>query len=195
MADTSSQRQSYGATGSSAPAGGDRQRTKSKGPAGASGGATSSSASKQPEQPVTKVEPKVWLASERTFFSWIRVALLLGSFALALFNGGDKIGSRMGMVYAIISIVMIVYAWYMHIRRSNRIRAAYAGNFDEPYGPVGVCVLLFAAVLANFIVRVKSHNGKMKPPKSPWLAAYMSYFMKLQDPASTSISYYDYDDI
>lgn len=58
MADTSSSRQSYGATGSSAPAGGDRQRTRSKGPAGAS------STSNKPEQPVTKVEPKVWLASE-----------------------------------------------------------------------------------------------------------------------------------
>lgn len=47
------------------------------------------------------------LSGERTFFSWLRVALLLGSFALALFNGGDKIGSRMGMVYAIISMGMV----------------------------------------------------------------------------------------
>lgn len=52
---------------------------------------------------------------ERTFFSWLRVALLLGSFALALFNGGDKIGSRMGMVYAIISMGMV------SIRKQERI--------------------------------------------------------------------------
>lgn len=50
---------------------------------------------------------QVFLASERTFFSWLRVALLLGSFALALFNGGDKIGRQMGIVYALISILAV----------------------------------------------------------------------------------------
>lgn len=63
---------------------------------------------------------------------------------------------------------------------------------DELYGPVFVCVLLFAAVLANFVIRIKSHNGKMKPPKSPWLAAYMSYFLELQDPSDTTINFNDY---
>lgn len=63
---------------------------------------------------------------------------------------------------------------------------------DELYGPVLVCVLLFAAVLANFIIRIKSHNGKMKPPKSPWLATYMSYFLEMQDPSNDTINYNDY---
>jgi hypothetical protein len=63
---------------------------------------------------------------------------------------------------------------------------------DELYGPVFVCVLLFAAVLANFIIRVKSHNGKMKPPKSPWLAAYMGYFLEMQDPSNNTLNYNDY---
>lgn len=50
---------------------------------------------------------QVFLASERTFFSWLRVSLLLGSFALALFNGGDNIGRYMGVVYAIISMLAV----------------------------------------------------------------------------------------
>lgn len=48
---------------------------------------------------------------------------------------------------------------------------------DELYGPTAICILLFAAVLANFVIRVKHHNGKMKTPKSPWLAAYLNLFV------------------
>jgi hypothetical protein len=54
------------------------------------------------------------------------------------------------------------------------------------YGPTIICVLLFAAVLANFILRVKHHNGKMKTPKSPWLAAYLNLFVDMQDPSSSA---------
>ncbi|CAD6567153.1 MAG: hypothetical protein CYPHOPRED_001461 [Cyphobasidiales sp. Tagirdzhanova-0007] len=151
-------------------------------------GATSSDAappSKQTAPPVTKVEPKVFLASERTFFSWLRVSLLLGSFALALFNGGDKLGRSMGLVYAVISLASVAYSWAMFQRRSHRIRTTYAGNHDELYGPVIICVLLFAAVLANFILRIKHHDGKLKSPKSPWLAAYLNLFIDMQEPSSS----------
>jgi hypothetical protein len=42
---------------------------------------------------------------------------------------------------------------------------------DEMYGPLIVCFLIFAAVLANFIIRVK-HREELRDhrsPKSPWL--------------------------
>jgi hypothetical protein len=64
---------------------------------------------------------------------------------------------------------------------------------DELFGPMAICILLFAAVLANFIIRIRSHNGKMKAPKSPWLAAYMSYFLKLQDPSVDTGSHITFD--
>lgn len=75
----------------------------------------------------------------------------------------------------------------MFQRRSHRIRTTYAGHFDELYGPIAICVLLFAAVLANFIIRVKHHNGKMKTPKSPWLANTMSYIIDFEKPAEARI--------
>lgn len=65
----------------------------------------------------TKIEPKVWLASERTLLSWFRVALLLSSFALALFNSASDrdTGTRaMGVVYAVLALGMLGYAWCMH---------------------------------------------------------------------------------
>jgi uncharacterized membrane protein YidH (DUF202 family) len=72
----------------------------------------------------------VWLASERTFLNWLRVSVLVSSFALALFNaaGNDWVTKGMGMVYAALSIGMLGYAWAMQERRRMRILTRYGGH-------------------------------------------------------------------
>ncbi|ORY84638.1 hypothetical protein BCR35DRAFT_278003 [Leucosporidium creatinivorum] len=122
----------------------------------------------------TKIEPKVWLASERTFLNWLRVALLLSSFALALFNSAsthDHVAKWMGFSYAVIAVGMIGYAWIMQNRRRHRIVTRYGGHHDEIYGPVVVVGLIFLAVLVNFILRVKQRETlRHHPtPKNPWI--------------------------
>ncbi|KAI5478204.1 vacuolar transporter chaperone 2 [Pseudohyphozyma bogoriensis] len=122
----------------------------------------------------TKIEPKVWLASERTFLNYLRVALLLSSFALALFNSApkkDSIATWMGFSYAVIAIGMVGYAFYMMQLRRKRIIERFAGHHDDVYGPVFICVCLFAAVLVNFILRVNQRETmRNKPsPKNPWI--------------------------
>lgn len=106
----------YGATSSSSQSAALRTSTSSR-PGGAGTGGRSSESGIQrsneqkqasaPPASASKVEPKVFLASERTFFSWIRVALLLGSFGLALFNSGDATGRAMGLTYAGISLLAV----------------------------------------------------------------------------------------
>lgn len=130
----------------------------------------------------SKIEPKVFLASERTFLNWLRVSLLLSSFALTLFNTspvGDWVGKGMGLVYIALAFAMGAYAWKMQERRRERIITRYAGHHgkssscscskntpkratdhpildktDEIYGPVVLCAAVFGAVLLNFILRV-----------------------------------------
>ncbi|GAA6010044.1 hypothetical protein JCM10207_007533 [Rhodosporidiobolus poonsookiae] len=139
----------------------------------------------------SKIEPKVWLASERTLLSWFRVSLLLSSFALALFNsaGEHDAGSRwMGVLYVTIACGMLLYAWTMHRVRRYRIVMRYPGHHDEPYGPVIVCALIFVAVLANFIIRVK-HREDMREhpsPKNPWATTIdlVRVGLNLQQPVS-----------
>lgn len=83
---------------------------------------------------------QVWLASERTFLNWLRVALLLSSFALALFNSAsthDHVAKWMGFSYALIAIGMIGYAWAMQNRRRHRIVTRYGGHHGEPSFDVG----------------------------------------------------------
>ncbi|GAA5929949.1 uncharacterized protein JCM15063_004675 [Sporobolomyces koalae] len=125
----------------------------------------------------TKIEPKVWLASERTLLSWFRVSLLLSSFALALFNSAseqDTSSRVMGFFYAVIAVGMLGYSWTMHRIRRWRIVMRYPGHHDELYGPIIVCGLIFVAVLTNFILRVR-HREELRDipsPKNPWITSY-----------------------
>ncbi|GAA6028802.1 hypothetical protein JCM8097_007403 [Rhodosporidiobolus ruineniae] len=139
----------------------------------------------------SKIEPKVWLASERTLLSWFRVSLLLSSFALALFNSAglhDHASRAMGVVYALIAVGMLGYAWTMHRVRRYRIVMRYGGHHDEPYGPVLVCALIFLAVLVNFILRVK-HREDLRDhpsPKNPWATTVdlVRVALNMQQPVS-----------
>ncbi|KAK4695551.1 putative membrane protein, partial [Phenoliferia sp. Uapishka_3] len=122
----------------------------------------------------SKIEPKVWLASERTFLNWLRVSILISSFALALFNGaavGDKVAKGMGLTYAVISIGMLGYAWTMQEKRRHRIITRFGGHHDEIYGPIVICAVIFLAVLVNFILRVNQREALRNhpTPKNPWL--------------------------
>ncbi|CEQ41190.1 SPOSA6832_02881, partial [Sporobolomyces salmonicolor] len=143
----------------------------------------------------TKIEPKVWLASERTLLSWFRVSLLLSSFALALFNsaGESDSGSRaMGATYAVIAVGMLGYAWTMHRVRRWRIVMRYPGHHGRACVPAWARggrsreVLMESAVrvqtsrtvpssfLVNFVLRVK-HREDLRDhpsPKNPWLTSY-----------------------
>ncbi|UZJ54699.1 hypothetical protein CBS101457_004019 [Exobasidium rhododendri] len=131
-----------------------------------------------------RVEAKVWFANERTWISWLRVSLLIGSFSLAMFNSashfrphttnptppdgngepGPQIPSTspngstirfFAIVYALISILTLSWGLFNYHRRLYLIKTKYAGNFSDMFGPPAICLALFVAVLTNFIVRGK----------------------------------------
>jgi len=71
-----------------------------------------------------KVEIKVWLANERTFIKWMHVAFLLTTVSLGLYNGArSNSGRYLGAVYALISVAMAVWGYYIYTKRANMIRA------------------------------------------------------------------------
>jgi uncharacterized membrane protein YidH (DUF202 family) len=77
-----------------------------------------------------RVEPKVFFANERTYFSWMTFAVLLGSFSVALVNTGDKIGKIAGLMYTLISLSTLIYGCGLYYRRHELIIARASG----PYG-------------------------------------------------------------
>ena len=98
-----------------------------------------------------KVEAKVWFANERTWISWLRAALLMGTLALALFNsasyydpkpsndplvpgydgrpGMAKTVRSFGVVYAMISVFTLLWGLYSYQRRVTLIKMRWPGSF------------------------------------------------------------------
>jgi VTC domain/Domain of unknown function (DUF202) len=71
-----------------------------------------------------KVETKVWLANERTFIKWMHIAFLLTTLSLALYNGAKSDSGRfIGGAYAIISVVVALWAYLIYNKRANMIRS------------------------------------------------------------------------
>jgi uncharacterized membrane protein YidH (DUF202 family) len=110
------------------------------------------------------VEAKVWFANERTWVSWLNISVLLGTLALALFNAArDDVARGFAYSYALISIGVLVYGYLLYQHRITMIRRRDPGHFDRISGPVVVSVLLFFAVLANFLIRVRELQEKRIP--------------------------------
>ncbi|KAJ3762642.1 hypothetical protein EV360DRAFT_35266 [Lentinula raphanica] len=101
-----------------------------------------------------RVEGKVWFANERTWVSWLNLAVLLATLALALFNASrDAVARKFAYTYAVISIGVLMYGYILYQHRITMIRRRDPGHFDALAGPVIVSILLFFAVLANFLIR------------------------------------------
>ncbi|KIP11074.1 hypothetical protein PHLGIDRAFT_18150 [Phlebiopsis gigantea 11061_1 CR5-6] len=111
-----------------------------------------------------KVEGKVWFANERTWVSYLNIAVLVGTLSLALFNASkDQIARDFAYVYAVISVVILIYGYAVYQRRITMIRKRDPGHFDQIAGPVIISALLFFAVLANFVIRVRELRRKQIP--------------------------------
>lgn len=100
-----------------------------------------------------KVETKVWFANERTYLKNTHVSLLLATFGLALINTGDQIARFSGLLYALISVGLLAYGWYVYQKRVTMIKNRDPGHFDDFIGPVIICLALFTAVSLNFYLK------------------------------------------
>ncbi|KAF4571575.1 hypothetical protein EYR40_008071 [Pleurotus pulmonarius] len=111
-----------------------------------------------------KVEAKVWFANERTWVGWLDLSIVIGTLALALLNASkDPVARNFAYVYALISVGVLIYGYSLYQHRISMIRRRDPGHFDMIAGPVVVSMLLFFAVLANFVIRVRELKEKNVP--------------------------------
>lgn len=105
-----------------------------------------------------RVEPKVWLANERTFLKWQHICILLGGLAVGLYTaaGEDDLAEFMGIAYIVIAIFAGLWGYYMHFTRRNMIIARSGKDFDNLIGPMVVSAALMVALLLNFVFKVCS---------------------------------------
>ncbi len=108
-----------------------------------------------------KVEPKVWLANQRTFIKWQHVSVLLASLSLGLYNAAGEANSvarGLAIVYTLIALFAGAWGWWMYIIRSKMIQERSGKDFDNVVGPVVACVGLVVALCLNFAFKVRSHH-------------------------------------
>lgn len=103
-----------------------------------------------------QVEPKVWLANERTFLKWQHICILLGGLAVGLYTaaGEDIVAEFMGIAYIVIAVFAGAWGYYMHITRRNMIVARSGKDFDNMIGPMVVSFALMIALILNFVFKV-----------------------------------------
>ena len=104
-----------------------------------------------------QVEPKVWLANERTFLKWQHISILLGGLAVGLYTaaGEDVVAEFMGIGYIAIAIFAGLWGYYMHYARRNMIVARSGKDFDNMVGPMVVSIALMIALILNFVFKVR----------------------------------------
>jgi uncharacterized membrane protein YidH (DUF202 family) len=103
-----------------------------------------------------QVEPKVWLANERTFLKWQHICILLGGLAVGLYTaaGEDTVAEFMGIAYIVIAVFAGLWGYYMHLVRRNMIVQRSGKDFDNFLGPIVISIALLIALILNFVFKV-----------------------------------------
>lgn len=117
-----------------------------------------------------RVEPKVWLANQRTFVKWQHVSVLLASLSLGLYNAAgehNNVARGLAVVYTLIAIFAGCWGWRMFIVRSRMIEARSGRDLDNVLGPIVVCVGLTVALCLNFGFKVGIVLDRLCPVRSP----------------------------
>ncbi|KAL8319207.1 hypothetical protein RB597_006138 [Gaeumannomyces tritici] len=104
-----------------------------------------------------RIEPKVWLANERTFLKWQHISVLLGTLAVALYTaaassakGPSRIAEWMGGAYLAVAALAGAWGYYTLRKRRAMIVARSGKDFDDMAGPLVVSVALMLALILNF---------------------------------------------
>jgi len=112
-----------------------------------------------------RIEPKTFFANERTFLSWLHMAVTIGSISAALlgFAGTDakkehqpteNLVEIIAMILLPVAVAMVAYALTVFIWRSKAIAKKQVGYIDDRFGPLGLAVVVVLALSAIFVISI-----------------------------------------
>ncbi|CAJ2511536.1 Uu.00g071610.m01.CDS01 [Anthostomella pinea] len=110
-----------------------------------------------------QIEPKVWLANERTFLKWQHICILLGTLAISLYTaaGENFLAECMGIAYIAIAALAGLWGYYMLQRRRSMIMERSGKDFDNMIGPLVVSVAMMLALILNFVFAYRAAFSKL----------------------------------
>ena len=103
------------------------------------------------------VEPKVWLANQRTFLKWEHVSILLATLSLGLYNAAGKnntIAHALGLAYTGIALFTGIWGYWVYLERCRLIQERSGRDFDQKLGPIVISLGLSVALCLNFGFKV-----------------------------------------
>lgn len=97
-----------------------------------------------------RVEPKVYFATERTFLSWMSIAILLGGVSTTLVTYGSPTTMIASIGFFITALIVIIRSTIVYASRVVNIRQKKAVNYEDKLGPQLVTVFLILSILFSY---------------------------------------------
>lgn len=103
-----------------------------------------------------KVEPKLFFANERTFISWLHMAVILSSMSIGVlaFTSDSSESHFYAVLMMPLSLCFIVYAVRTYLWRSEKINTRDVERWDDPFGPLILTSLLMLAMTIQFYFKI-----------------------------------------
>ncbi|EGS23167.1 uncharacterized protein CTHT_0008280 [Thermochaetoides thermophila DSM 1495] len=110
-----------------------------------------------------QIEPKVWLANERTFLKWAHISVLLGGLAVSLYSAGgaqhggkgDLLTQAMGVAFLGVAAFAAGWSYWVLEKRREMIIMRSGRDFDFVVGPLVVSGALMVALVVNLVIAWK----------------------------------------
>ncbi|KAI5967672.1 VTC2 [Candida margitis] len=108
-----------------------------------------------------KIEPKVWLANERTFNRWLHVTTLLMSVTFIIYSSTIRsnfhdLSTYLAYFYFGLTLFSCIWGYYIFIVRRNIILERSDKHLDNSIGPLIIAFGLIVALIINFVFGWKS---------------------------------------
>lgn len=97
-----------------------------------------------------RIEPRAFMANERTLLQWTHISALLSAIATAVFAHADTTPMRsVGLLLGLPAVLFVFYAASMYFRRLRGLRLRTLDSFDDRTGPLLMLLTMVSAVLVN----------------------------------------------
>lgn len=129
-----------------------------------------------------RIEPKTFFANERTFLTWLHMAVTVGTIAAGLLGfagtaarGDQKPHSRaadstvelIALILLPLAIAMSAYALLVFLVRGRAIQKKSVGYIDDRFGPYGLATAVVCALTAILILSAAEFVGDLRAMHSP----------------------------
>lgn len=104
-----------------------------------------------------KIEPKVWMANERTFNRWLHVTTLMSTLTFVIYSSSmransPQVANTLAYIYFGLTLFCGVWGYYIFLRRRSIIMERSGAHLDNVVGPLVVAFGLIAALVVNFVL-------------------------------------------